>query len=87
MINIEYKVQINIDGVKYNVGLEVHIDDEVSTDPVVIVKSLELQTRAIKETVLKILLGDDCEHHPSQKIIGITSLHPICNQCIKEGRT
>lgn len=87
MINIEYKVQIHNDGVKYNVGLTVQIEDDVSTDPVVIVKSLELQTRAIKETVLKILLGDDCEHHPSEKIIGITSLEPICNQCIREGRS
>lgn len=85
MIGIEYKVVINMDGVKYNVGLAVEIQDDV-VDPVIIVRALEMQTRAVREAVLKVLLQDDCEHHPSQKIIGVTSIEPICNQCIKEGR-
>lgn len=37
--------------------------------------------------LLKLGFGAECEHHPEEKVLGAISLEPICNQCIREGKS
>ena len=82
MIKIEHKVMINKMGVEYNIGLSIVIEFDVAND--MVNQSIEMQSRAIREAIYRVLLGNTCEHHPSEKVIGAISLEPICNQCIRE---
>jgi len=82
MIEIDQIVKVTIGGTIHKIGLGMVVMSDVVNEDIAL--SLDQQFRAIRETVDKLIFGEECNHHPSEKIIGIISLEPICNQCIRE---
>lgn len=82
MIEIDHIVKITIGGTIHRIGLGMVVMFDVPNEDIAL--SLDRQFRAVREMVNKLVFGEKCNHHSSEKIIGIISLEPICNQCIRE---